>query len=220
MREASRSYWWYRFGSQYLFILVPVLVYLGYRIMTDDIAWFIWVIGVGALYYSAQMIFAYFLYSNGQIRWFQSLKNPECILEFNEEALLIKSDNDTSGIEWKSIYDIRIYKNSWVLVLPPYMLNYSVLPIGGLAQDTKSFITSKVSSVLFRSDQGWKIRARLAFSYLGYVFYSRTLGLQTAIGAVCHLLLFYWGNLCSHLANYVVCYPVSKMREELGYKSG
>ncbi len=170
LRTASINYWWYRFGSQYLFILIPVSSFLIYRISVGDTAWYLWAIGIAAVYYTFQAVVAFFLYLNSQLRWFRSLENPRAILEVTDEHLCIKSDVDVSKIEWGNIYDIRQYKVSWVFVLAPYMLDIAILPIDQLSQKTKSIIMSKVSSALFNTGQVWKIRARLACSYVALFF--------------------------------------------------
>jgi len=165
IRTAINNYWWYRFGSQYLYILIPVTAFLIYRVSIGHIAWYVWAISIVAIYYTVQAIVAYFLYLINQLRWFKTLEKPEVELEVMDEYPRIRSDVDVSEIEWNSIYDIRMYRNSWVLVLAPYMLNIAILPIDRLTQEEKSILLSNVNSVLFRTGQVWKTRIRLACSY-------------------------------------------------------
>ena len=166
LQIATCSFWWHRIGSQYLFILIPVIAFLIYRIQIGDISWLVWIVGLGAAYYSVQGLVLFILYLTTQLRWFRSLNEPETELEVKEEYLRIKSDADESEIEWNSIYDIRFNDKFWILILAPYMLNYVVLPVDNLSQNAKSLIISKIDSVLFRTGQVWKIRVRLLFSYL------------------------------------------------------
>jgi hypothetical protein len=170
IRKTIRSYWWYSTGSPYLFLLIPYTAFLIYRIATDDISWFVWVVGLGVLFYTVMMIYMYITYMGIYLRWFRSMKEPEATLELKEEQLCITVDDKAQEIAWSSINNIRKTDNSWILLLSPKKYNFIILPVIQLTDTEKSFIISKVDAVLYCTDQIWKIRAQLACGHISTFF--------------------------------------------------
>lgn len=166
IRNAVRSYWWHSTGSPYLFLLIPYSAFLVYRIVIEDINWFLWVVGLGVLFYSVMMIYIYAAYITSYLHWIRSMKQSEVTLEFTEEQLLLKADAKTEEIAWNSITEIREAGNDWILVLTPSKSSFMILPAIELTQEAKSFIISKVETVLYHTDQIWKIRAQLACGHI------------------------------------------------------
>lgn len=170
VRRATQYYWWHSIGAPYFFLLIPFTAFLIYRIVVNDIAWFVWVIGLGVIWYSVLMIIMYVSYMSNALRWFGSMQLSEATLELDKEQLRIISDSETEEIVWSSICDVRHYNNFWVLVLSPNKFEFFILPTGGLTHSVESFIVSKIESVLYCTNQTWKIRAQLACSYLSLFF--------------------------------------------------
>jgi predicted nucleic-acid-binding Zn-ribbon protein len=98
------------------------------------------------------------------------MKGFEASLEIGEEELCISSVAKSEVIEWKSICEIKHYKNFWILVLSPNLYDYVILPANELSKGIKDNIESRIHSVLYTSGQGWKIRAQLACGNLSIIF--------------------------------------------------
>lgn len=168
IRKAVRSYWWYSTGEPYLFLLVPYTAYFIYQIVIDDISWLVWAVGFGVLFYSVIMIYLYITLMRTHLRWFKSLNKPTATLELNETQLRITIDGKAQEIEWNSITNIRKTDDSWFLLLSPKKYNFIILPVIELTENTKSFIITKVSAILYCTDQIWKIRALLACGHISF----------------------------------------------------
>jgi hypothetical protein len=170
IRQATRSYWSYSVGAPYLFTLAPLALLFIYHVSKNDPTWIAWACGLGALYCSTIMIYLYVGYMKGHIGWIRSMKGFEASLEIGEEELCISSVAKSEVIEWKSICEIKHYKNFWILVLSPNLFDYVILPANELSKGIKDNIESKIHSVLYTSGQGWKIRAQLACGNLSIIF--------------------------------------------------
>ncbi len=166
IRKAVHSYWWYSTGSPYLFLLIPYTALLIYRVLNDDINWFVWVVGLVVLFYTVIMIYIYVAYIKNSLGWFRSMKKLEVTLELREEQLCITVDDETRDIVWNSITQVREAGNYWILMLSPSKYDFMILPAIELTQEAKLFIISKVETVLYQTDQLWKIRAQIAIGHI------------------------------------------------------
>ncbi len=171
IRNATRYYWWYSVGAPYLFVLIPFILLLAYRLLINDYSWIVWVCGFIALYCSAAMAYLFFEYMNRQISWGRSMTSFKASVELKENSLQISSNAEPVGVQWESICDIRHYKNYWILVLSPRLFEFVILPVNELTHDIKTSIESNVQSILYTTGQSWKIRTELASTDLGLIFF-------------------------------------------------
>ncbi len=164
IRKAIRFYWWHSVGSPYLFMLIPVTAYLTYRFATDDFTWFPGVLGFGVFFYSALMIILYFGYISQSLSQLWSMKVPEATLELEQEHFRITSNAGVTEIAWSSILDIWQSDKVWFLLASRHKI--MTLPVAEITQEAKSFIISKIETVMYRTGQLWKIRTMFVCGYL------------------------------------------------------
>jgi len=157
IRKAIRSYWWNQGGSPNLFILVPITIIAAYQIATDGFNWIVGVIGLGVFLLLTLMVLTFFEYFKRPLSQLRSMQVPEATLEIEEEQFRITSDAWDLEIEWNSIRDIWHSDKVWILTFSRH--KFMILPVAELTQEAKSFIMSRIKSVLYHTGQAWKIRA-------------------------------------------------------------
>ncbi len=157
IRKAIRYYWWKQVGLPYLSMLIPIIVILSYQIYLDDYNWLVVVIGLGVIIFSASMVYLYLEYIKTPLTQLRSMKVPVATLELEEEQFRITSDAWVLEIDWNSIRDIWHSNNVWILEFSRH--KFMILPVVELTQEAKTFIISRIKSVLYHTGQAWKIRA-------------------------------------------------------------
>jgi len=168
IRKSVRFYWLKNVGSPYLFGLMPVTGFVGYRIVVDDVNWAVWVLSFGAIFYSVLMIILYIGYINQSLSLLRSMKLPEATLELEDEKMRITSDTGVTEIEWSSIRDIWPTDKVWFLTTSRHV--FIALPVAELTLEAKNMINSRIESVLYRTHQTWKLRANWVCGYLSVIF--------------------------------------------------
>ncbi len=175
------SYWWDEVGSKYLAVLIPVIIFVFFRMTDDRFTWLEWILSFGIILYTTLMIILYIQYINQSFKRVHLLNVPEATLELGEEQFCLISDAGIQDVNWCSISDIWYSEELWFLEFSRHKI--MPLPVVDLDVDSKSFIISKVEANnseksyrysqepnIYRTGQSWKLRLMHLCGYLGGLF--------------------------------------------------
>ncbi|MCP3670866.1 MAG: YcxB family protein [Gammaproteobacteria bacterium] len=202
IQKAVRSYWWTRKGSQYLLLLIPATIIIIYRIVTDNFTWSAGILSFISIYVFILMTITY-IHHIGQVSsQLRSVKGSNTTLELCEKQFRIVSEGGATEIPWDSIIDVWRSDKVWLFVFSNH--NIFSLPTAGFSQELETFIISKIKSILFQTNQVWKVYVSMLCCCFAYVFisipifidflsdqwplFSYMLGFVFAIGALIFLL--------------------------------
>lgn len=117
LRESIRLYWRKKIGVAFPILVLSLVVYVTYMVMSGKQNWFVGAIGTATLVAMGLAIASYFVHLRRSLDRLARMGSPEATLEWNDDYFTISSSLGSSKLKWSIVSEVWKFEKIWFLIL-------------------------------------------------------------------------------------------------------